>query len=303
MHGILADMPLTLEDCRRFYTEEIRFAANLQNVALLEAFARVPREKFLAAGPWRIASADMAMGGAKYILTENDDPCHVYHNVAIALDPARGLNNGQPAALAKWIEALAIKPGERVFHLGCGVGYYTAIMAEVVGASGSVIASEIDVDLAARAKENLKAWPQVEVREGDGVTLNPGACNAILINAGVTHAHSSWLDSLTENGRLVLPLTIPMGGSMAASLGKGVMVKIARGAAGFSARVVTFVAIYSCASVRDPQLEPVLAKAMASGALLKIKSLRRDWHPVAETCVVHGEEMCLSSAPSAEQTP
>jgi len=296
-------MPLTLEDCRRFYTEEIRFAANLQNVALLEAFARVPREKFLAAGPWRIASADMAMGGAKYILTENDDPCHVYHNVAIALDPARGLNNGQPAALAKWIEALAIKPGERVFHLGCGVGYYTAIMAEVVGASGSVIASEIDVDLAARAKENLKAWPQVEVREGDGVTLNPGACNAILINAGVTHAHSSWLDSLTENGRLVLPLTIPMGGSMAASLGKGVMVKIARGAAGFSARVVTFVAIYSCASVRDPQLEPVLAKAMASGALLKIKSLRRDWHPVAETCVVHGEEMCLSSAPSAEQTP
>jgi protein-L-isoaspartate(D-aspartate) O-methyltransferase len=289
-------MAMTLEDCRRFYAEEIRYSANIQNAALVEAFARVPREKFLAPGPWKIASADMGLGGMRNVPTDDSDPRHIYHNVAVVLDSSRDLNNGQPAALAKWIDAIGLKAGDRVFHLGCGVGYYTAIIAEVIGSGGSVIASEIDADLAARTKTNLKAYPNVEVHSGDGAKLNPGACDAILINAGVTHPHASWLDSLRGKGRLLLPLTVPMGMGMGANLGKGVMVKITREPGGFSAQVVTFVAIYSCASVRDPQLERLLGKALATGALLKINSLRRDWHPVAETCVVHGNEFCLGSA-------
>jgi protein-L-isoaspartate(D-aspartate) O-methyltransferase len=177
------------------------------------------------------------------------------------------------------------------------VGYYTAIIAEMAGSGGSVIASEIDADLAARARTNLKEHANVEVLSGDGAQVSLGACDAIFINAGVTHPHANWLDGLKENGRLLLPLTVPIGMGMGANLGKGVMVKITREAGGFAAQVVTFVAIYSCASVRDPQLEVLLGKALASGALPKIKSLRREWHPVAESCVVHGGEMCLSSAP------
>jgi protein-L-isoaspartate O-methyltransferase len=38
---------MTLEECRQFYSEEIRFAANITSVPLVEAFARVPRENFL----------------------------------------------------------------------------------------------------------------------------------------------------------------------------------------------------------------------------------------------------------------
>jgi protein-L-isoaspartate(D-aspartate) O-methyltransferase len=301
--GYFLNMAMTLDECRRFYAEEICLSANIRNAALIEAFARVPRENFLGPGPWKIVSVDMGLGGTKNILTDDADPRHVYHNLPIALDSARDLNNGQPAALAKWMDALGFKTGNRVFHLGCGVGYYSAIIAEVVGSGGSVVASEIDPDLAARAKANLKAYPNVEVHSGDGAKLNPGPCDAILINAGVTHPHAIWLDSLRENGRLLLPLTIPMGMGMGANLGKGVMVKIIREPGGFSARVVTFVGIYSCASVRDPQLEPLLGKALASGALLKIKSLRRDWHPVAETCVVHGNDLCFSTAPLAEDAP
>jgi protein-L-isoaspartate(D-aspartate) O-methyltransferase len=232
-------MAMTLEDCRRFYAEEIRFSANIQNAALIEAFARVPRENFLGPGPWEIASADMGLGGMKNVPTEDGDPRRVYHNVAIALDSSRDLNNGQPAALAKWIDALGLKARDRVFHLGCGVGYYTAIIAEVVGSGGSVIASEIDADLAARAKANLKKYPNVEVHSGDGAHVSPGPCDAILINAGVTHPHAIWLDNLQENGRLLLPLTIPMGMGMGANLGKGVMVKITREPGGFAAQVVT----------------------------------------------------------------
>src|SRR5271169_5191166 len=146
---------MTIDECRQFYSEEIKFAANLQSPALVEAFARVPRETFLGPGPWQIASADQrglsAMGAVQVSYTAIDDPRQLYHNVVVALDRAADINNGQPSALARWIDALGLKPGARAYHLGCGVGYYTAIMAEVVGAGGTVVASEVAPDLAARA--------------------------------------------------------------------------------------------------------------------------------------------------------
>jgi len=286
---------MTLEDCRRFYSEELRFAANISSTALLDAFARVPREYFLGPGPWKIASVDLGLGGTTYIETENADPKNLYHNVSVALDTARDLNNGQPGTLAKLIDSLDLKAGDHVFHLGCGVGYYTAIMAEVVGTSGRVIASEVDPVLAARAQTNLAAWPNVRAQSGDGASLDPGECDAILVNAGVTHPHRMWLERLRPGGRLVLPLTVAMGMGMGANLGKGVMAKITREPGGFSAQVVTFVAIYSCTSVRDPQLEKALGKALSTMALLKMKSARLDPHEPADTCLLHGSVVCLST--------
>ena len=290
---------MTLEECRRFYAEEIRYAANLSTPALIEAFARVPREKFLGPGPWKIAGADLTGGGTIYVPTEDDDPRRVYHNVAIGLDPARNLNNGQPSSLAHWIEALALKPGERVFHLGCGVGYFTAILAETVGPTGCVITSEVDEVFAGRAQETLTSYPNVSVHVGDGVTVDPGACDAMLINAGVTHLQRLWLDRLREGGRIVVPITVTMRNT---GLGKGVMVKIARVSDGqngmprFSARVLTFVAIYHCSGGRDPQLEPALGKAFATGGLMKMKSVRIDAHEATGTCVLHTADVCISGS-------
>jgi protein-L-isoaspartate(D-aspartate) O-methyltransferase len=283
---------MTIEECRRFFAEEIRLAAHVQTPALIEAFARVARENFLGPGPWKIASADVGMTGVVYTETADDDPCHVYHNVPIALDSARDLNNGQPGSLAHWIDALDLNGGERLFHLGCGVGYFTAIMVDVVGKTGQVIASEVDVDLAARAAKNLAEYPNVKVHCGDGGALDPGECDAILINAGVTHPHPLWLDRLRPGGRMVLPLTVPMG----RNLGKGVMVRIVREPQGFSARAVTFVAIYSCASVRDAEFEALLGKAMVAGSLLKLRSIRRDVHEPDGTCAAHSKDFCLSMA-------
>ena len=286
---------MTLEDCRRFYAEELRFAANISSTALLDAFARIPREHFLGPGPWKIASVDLGLGGTTYIETRDADPRNLYHNVPVALDAARDLNNGQPGTLAKWIDALDLKAGDQVFHLGCGVGYYTAIMAELVGTSGRVIASEVDPVLAVRAQTNLAAWPNVRVQSGDGASLDPGECDAILINAGVTHPHRMWLERLRLGGRLVLPLTVAMGMGMGANLGKGVMAKITREPGGFSAHVVTFVAIYSCTSVRDPQLEKALGKALSTMALLKMKSACLDPHEPTDDCLLHDSSVCLST--------
>lgn len=284
---------MNVEECRRFFAEEIRLAAHITSPALVEAFARVPREHFLGPGPWKVASSDLGMGGVVYAVTADADPCHVYHNVPIALDTTRDLNNGQPGSLAHWMDSLSLQTGERLFHLGCGVGYFTAIMAEVLGSAGHIVACEVDVELAARAKQNLSSYANVEVHSGDGAAIDPGECDAILINAGVTHPHSVWLDRLRQGGRMILPLTVPMG----PNLGKGVMAKITREPAGFSSRVVTFVAIYSCASVRDPQIEPLLAKAMASGNLLRMRSLRRDVHEPAGSCAMHMPGLCFSTAP------
>lgn len=290
---------MNLEDCRHFYSEEIRFAANLKSAALIKAYARVPRENFLGAPPWQVASPDqIAMAttglaaGSPYV--EVTDARDLYHDILVAIDAKRQLNNGQPSALAGWMSALDLKAGERVFHLGCGVGYYTAILAEVVGPGGSVVASEVDIESAARARANLAGYKNVVVHAGDGAAIDPGICDAMLINAGVTHPHLSWLQYLGEGGRLGLPLTASAGAS---STGRGVFARISRLQRGFAARVISFVGIYSCTSVRDPQLDAALGKAFATGALLKMKSVRVDPHDTIDSCILHREGVCVSSLP------
>jgi len=79
---------MTLEECRQFYSEEIRFAANISSAALVKAFARVPKEDFLGSGPWKIASVDPGLGGTTYMQTSDADPRRLYHNVPVAIDQA-----------------------------------------------------------------------------------------------------------------------------------------------------------------------------------------------------------------------
>jgi protein-L-isoaspartate(D-aspartate) O-methyltransferase len=316
---------MTLEDCRAFYAQEVRWAANVSSQALIDAYACVPREKYLGPPPWQIASLDMralaisGIGGATQRKADEprdaakpgpaaagrpvttyrttDDPRDLYHNVVVALDAGRDLNNGQPSALALWIEALDLKPGDRVYHLGCGAGYYTAIMAEVVGPGGSVAGCEVHSELAARAEANLSGYPNVTVHSRDGAQFDPGPCDAMLINAGVTHPHPLWLERLREGGRLVLPITMAI--PQAPSLGKGIMAKITCLGGAYAAEIVSPIAIYSCSSVRDPQLEPILMKALGSGLLFKLKSVRTDPHEPSETCILHRSEVCVSSAETA----
>jgi protein-L-isoaspartate(D-aspartate) O-methyltransferase len=154
-----------------------------------------------------------------------------------------------------------------------------------------VIGSEVRTDLASRAERNLRGYANVAVHAGDGAAFDPGTCDAMLINAGVTHPSPLWLNRLRDGGRLVVPLTM----AMTATLGVGFMTKIVRRGDSFSAEIVTSIAIYSCTGMRDAQREPLLKAAMMSGGLTKVKSVRRDAHERSDECVVHGTDVCLSS--------
>jgi protein-L-isoaspartate(D-aspartate) O-methyltransferase len=109
---------------------------------LVSAFALTPRERFVGPGPWKVFTAH------GYIETPSDDPALLYQDVVVALAPERAINNGQPVLHALCLAALHVKEGETVVHVGAGTGYYTAILSKLAGPTGSVIAYEIEQDLA-----------------------------------------------------------------------------------------------------------------------------------------------------------
>src|SRR5437016_7547605 len=153
-------MTSCLERARADFAENLRQVAGLRSAALVRAFGTVRREDFLGPGPWKILVPSNLLA---YRDTPDGDPRHLYANVLVALDASRLLNNGEPAALARWLDTLDLAPGERLLHVGCGVGYYTAIGAEAVSRDGSVLGVEIDPELAERARRNLAPYANVAV--------------------------------------------------------------------------------------------------------------------------------------------
>lgn len=273
---------------RREYAEKIAARAGLRSPRLREALARVPREAFLGPGPWQILRVAEAARG--YQRTPDADPRHLYDDVLVALDARRQLNNGEPSTLLRWLDALEPTPGERLLHVGCGVGYYTALAAEAV-APGEVVGVEIDAGLAARARENLAGWSNVRVKAGDASALAAGAFDAILVNAGATEPLPAWLDALRPGGRLLMPLTVDL---PTAGLGAGHVLRVVRRAGGLAGRFVSPVGIFHCAGARSAAGARRLRDAYQRGGEARVRSLRRDAHPEDTRCWLHTERFCLS---------
>jgi protein-L-isoaspartate(D-aspartate) O-methyltransferase len=285
---------MALREQRRFFAEEIEALCGLRTPALIEAFASVPRERFLPPGPWVIRSETDYFSGAPR-KTPDADARHVYHNVAIAIDADKQLFNGAPSLIGSCIDHLAIHTGDRVLHLGCGSGYYSALIAGCVGPTGHVVAIEVDESLAASARRNLASLPQAQVRTGDGTSIGDERFDAILINAGVTHPLETWLESLKPGGRMILPLTATMPMPAMGAIGKGPLLLLTKREIEFEARVVTVIAIYSAIGVRDTTMNERLGKALLRGQYPAFKRLRRDLHDESPGCWLHGPTWCLST--------
>lgn len=271
-----------LQSAREYFAEELRSAADLKSAAVIRAFAEVPREDFLGPGPWAIWHPYRR----DYSTTPDADAKRLYHNVIVAIDQTRKLNNGMPSALAYMIEGLELEKGDHVVHLGCGVGYYTAVLAHVVGERGMVTAVETDPDLAARASADLVRWKQASVHAADGSTFEFDQAHAILVNAGATHPMDHWLKKVPHGGRMVLPLTGKAGG--------GAVMKLKRLESGFSAGYLLPIAIYPFIGARDPEEEETLDRSLRAGRLQAVRSLRLDAHDPEEYCRMHCPRYCLS---------
>ena len=141
-----------LREARRWFAEELRFVARIEDQNVVDAFAAAPRERFVGPGPLRMLSQ---WNLKDYWTPRDSGPGAVYHDVLIAYDEKRRLNNGQPSLWAFVFDKLGVASGERVVHLGCGMGYYSAVLAELVGPTGKISAIEIDEPLAGRARAAL----------------------------------------------------------------------------------------------------------------------------------------------------
>ncbi len=289
---------MNAEDARRFLAEEIRVVHNIQSARIIEAIATVPRNRFLPPGPWLIRGTEVVAsflsgspGQPRY--TDDADPCHVHHDIVVAIDSTRDLYNGQPSLVATWLDQLKLCEGSRVIHIGTGTGYFTALIGYVVGPTGMVHGIEIDSGLAAAARANLASLPWVTVHDGNGSSGLPSAMDAVLVHAGTTHIIEPWLDALSDGGRLLVPLTVAMPG-LSSTLSKGVVLMITREATHWSARFTSPVVIYSLQGIRDETRAPALAKAMMSGRFAKVTQLRRDKHDLSATCWLHSDLNCIS---------
>src|SRR5256885_4423714 len=92
---------------RAWYARDLGLRAPIQrNRAIIDAFAAVPRERFLGKGPWRLmpdARPDQPF------MTPDDNPAWLYHDVLVSIDAARDLNNGMPSFSAKNFDHLDLK--------------------------------------------------------------------------------------------------------------------------------------------------------------------------------------------------
>jgi protein-L-isoaspartate(D-aspartate) O-methyltransferase len=137
-----------------------------------------------------------------------------YRDEAVLVKRAAGgspiSSASQPTMVASMLEALDVRPGQRVLEIGTGTGYNAGLLAELAGPHGRVVSVELEGDLAGRAAETIAravAHP-VEVVAGDGALGYPPAApyQRVVVTAGASRVLPTWEEQLAEGGRLVVPI-------------------------------------------------------------------------------------------------
>jgi len=281
------DRAIRLEVVRRAYAKRVLWAAGVADRRLEDAFATVRREDFLGRGPWQVIR-----WGRGYVATPSRDPVYLYDDLVVAILPERNLNNGQPSLHAAMLAAAAPRAGEHAVHIGLGGGYYTALLAQLVGRRGRVTAIEYDAGLSEGCRRRLAPWPQVAVVHGDGTAVDFAPADVIYVNAGATHPLAHWLDRLAEGGRLIVPLTDA--GFAHGDARRGAVFRIERRGVDYAARRVSGVAIFPCAGGRDAEAETALGAALRDGGAEKVTRLHRRDDVPAEDAWLRGKGWCLA---------
>jgi protein-L-isoaspartate(D-aspartate) O-methyltransferase len=247
---------------RKAYAARIARLAGLADPRIEAAFASVPREDFSGLPPWYVS-------GGGFGSASETDIAALYDDVLVAIDPRRGINNGQPSLHAASIEALAVGEGETVLQIGAGAGYYTAILARLAGPASKVIAYEIEPDIAERARTNLASYPQVEVHASSGVGEGLPKADAIYVSCAASHPPRPWLEALNPGGRLLFPL------QAARSTGAMLLISRPRAAAtAWPAKLLSGVVFIACEGAQDAAAGRRLDEAFRRGGAHEVRWLR-----------------------------
>ncbi|MBI5466473.1 MAG: protein-L-isoaspartate(D-aspartate) O-methyltransferase [Candidatus Kerfeldbacteria bacterium] len=121
-----------------------------------------------------------------------------------------GQTISQPSTVAFMLELLRPEPGQRVLEIGAGSGYVAALLAQVVGERGEVIALERIAPLVQQAKKNTEryhfSWLELLHADGGLGYSDGGEFDRILVSAAAVALPPELSPQLGLNGRLVAPV-------------------------------------------------------------------------------------------------
>jgi protein-L-isoaspartate(D-aspartate) O-methyltransferase len=179
------------------------------------------------------------------------------------------------------------RSGEHVVHIGAAVGYYTAILAHMVGQSGRVTAIEFDAGLAKQLAMNFAGQRNVCAVHGDGTKIDFDPADVIYVNASATRPLDLWLDRLNDGGRMILALTKDKDTV-------GAWFLIERRADEFFANWISAAGLFPCEGARDAESERALVVALDKGGWDRVTRLYRRGDVPAERCWLKGPDWCLA---------
>ena len=113
----------------------------------------------------------------------------------------------QPLMVAVMTDLLELKPDDMVLEIGTGLGYQSAVLAEL---AGKVYSVEIIDELAQRAIRRLKqqGYTNVEVRIGNGYAGWPehAPFDKVMVTAAPDLIPPPVINQLKAGGRMVIPV-------------------------------------------------------------------------------------------------
>ncbi|WP_426245513.1 protein-L-isoaspartate O-methyltransferase family protein [Nocardioides sp. LHG3406-4] len=127
------------------------------------------------------------------------------------LDIGRGQTNSQPRTVEDMLRLLDVRTGQRVLDVGAGSGWTTALLAYLVGPTGSVVGVELEPDLVEFGAANLAAtdqpWASIE-RAAPGALGAPDRTpyDRILVSAEAGQLPAELVDQLADGGLMVIPV-------------------------------------------------------------------------------------------------
>ncbi len=153
----------------------------IDDPTVLSAMSSIPRERFLPKALHGIAYADedLPLADGQFLI--------------------------EPLALARLLQAAAIKPDDVVLVVGCGTGYVAAVTAKIGATVISVLTDEGMVDRIQPVFDQLEADNVVTSIAADPTAGDPSQApfDVIIIVGAVAAVPGTLIEQLGDDGRLV----------------------------------------------------------------------------------------------------